>query len=194
MKIFVAWGIPFGDHAPENGSCRVVPSGPPFLARRRHVEFRGEVGSARVAQMTQRDPGEEIDWIRAATKRRMRYHKLSIWMLNDAMSSWTLPCVSGFPKKSISCPLKEGEQPFKKYVLWFFSRLIFLFTTTDSPFSLASSISISAVSLPCWTKSPTAVARARTFGEYPKPRQMAHTIVDLPDPLGPMTRFMFGPG
>jgi hypothetical protein len=43
-------------------------------------------------------------------------------------------------------------------------------------------------------KSAMLAARPSTLGLPVIPRQMAHTIVDLPVPFGPMMTFKLGPG
>ena len=112
-------------------------------------------------------------------------------MLNVFICSWTTARVAGLPR--VKQEWWKGV-PLTKNWLVFLSFFIFLLIIMDLFSGRASSISISAPSLPCWTKSLTAVARPRTLGEYPNPKQIAQTIVDFPDPLGPMTRFIFGPG
>jgi hypothetical protein len=39
----------------------------------------------------------------------------------------------------------------------------------------------------------TATARPRSFGFPPRPKTIAQTMLDLPDPLGPIIRFRLGP-
>ena len=57
-----------------------------------------------------------------------------------------------------------------------------------------SSISMTAVGLPCFMYSMTELARPKMFGFPPRPRQIPHTIVDFPVPFAPTTTFSPGPG